>query len=150
MEEFIHLNITQDWRHGIAIIFICFVLVVMAAIIDMWTGIDAAKANREKICSHSLRKTIRKVIDYLRIIMFAVLIDILGLFFPWYAIPYACIVGTLGIILIEGQSVIENFRKKRSHAADIVDMVVKIIDCADEKDAKKLISKIKGNSKKEN
>lgn len=130
--------------HGVAIIFICFVVIVAAALIDMWTGIDAARANREKICSHSLRKTVRKIIDYLRITIFAILIDVLGLFFPWYDIPYACIVCTLGVVLIEGRSVIENYKKKRSHAAEILDIVGKIIDCADEKDAKKLISIIKG------
>ncbi|MGM9763368.1 MAG: phage holin family protein [Candidatus Cryptobacteroides sp.] len=143
--DIIDFNITQDWRHGITIIFICCVLVVVAALIDMWTGIDAARANKEKICSHSLRKTVRKIIDYLRIVLFAVLIDVLGLCFPWYELPYACIVCTLGVLLIEGKSVIENFRKKRSHAADIIDMVAKIIDCADENDAKKLISLIKSN-----
>lgn len=143
--DLISFDITQDWRHGITIIFICCVLVVIASIIDMWTGIDAARANREKICSHSLRKTVRKIIDYLRVVMFAVLIDILGLCFPWYEIPYACIVSTLGVLLIEGKSVIENFQKKRSHAADVITMVSQIIDCADEKDAKKLISLIKNN-----
>ena len=142
--DVIGFNITQDWGHGVAIIFICCILVVLAAVIDMWTGIDAARTNHEKIRSHSLRKTVRKVIDYLRVVMFAVLIDVLGLCFPWYDIPYACILCTFGVLLIEGKSVIENFKKKRSHAADIIDTVTKTIECAEEKDAKKLITLIKG------
>ena len=139
----------HDVSRGLAIIFVCCVLVIAAALLDMWTGVDAAIANRERIRSHSLRKTVRKVIDYLRIVVFGVLIDILGLFFPWYDIPYACIVVTLGVILIEGKSVIENFKKKRSSAAQVLDIVAKIIECADEKDAKKLISIIKGTDIKE-
>lgn len=139
----------HDVSRGLAIIFVCCILVVLAALLDMWTGVDAAIANRERIRSHSLRKTVRKVIDYLRIVVFGCLIDILGLFFPWYDIPYACIVVTLGVILIEGKSVIENLRKKRSSAAQIVDIVGKIIECADEKDAKKLIAIIKGTDMKE-
>lgn len=139
----------HDVSRGLAIIFVCCILVIAAALLDMWTGVDAAIANRERIRSHSLRKTVRKVIDYLRIVVFGVLIDILGLFFPWYDIPYACIVVTLGVILIEGKSVIENFKKKRSSAAQVLDIVAKIIECADEKDARKLIGIIRGEQIKE-
>lgn len=139
----------HDVSRGLTIIFVCCVLVIAAALLDMWTGVDAAIANRERIRSHSLRKTVRKVIDYLRIVVFGVLIDILGLFFPWYDIPYACIVVTLGVILIEGKSVIENFKKKRSSAAQVLDIVAKIIECADEKDARKLIGIIRGEQIKE-
>ena len=142
--EMIETYLGQDVSRGLTIIFVCCVLVVAAALLDMWTGVDAARANRERIRSHSLRKTVRKVIDYLRIVVFGVLIDILGLFFPWYDIPYACIVVTLGVILIEGKSVIENLKKKLSSAAQVVDIVGKIVECADEKDAKKLIGIIKG------
>ena len=139
----------HDVSRGLAIIFVCCLLVIAAALIDMWTGVDAARVNKEKIRSHSLRKTVQKVIDYLRIVIFGVLIDFLGLFFPWYDMPYLCVVVTLGVILIEGKSVIENFKKKRSSAANVIDMVGQIIKCADEKDAKKLISLIKGTDIKE-
>lgn len=142
--EIIETYLGHDISRGLTIIFMCCVIVITASLLDMWTGIDAAMANKEKIRSHSLRKTVRKVIDYLRIVIFGCLIDILGLFFPWYDIPYACIAVTFGVILIEGKSVIENFKKKRSSAAQVLDMVSKIIECANEKDAKKLISIIKG------
>ena len=107
MERIIHLNITQDITHGTTIIFICAILTIVASFIDMWTGLDAARVNKEPISSRSLRKTIAKIVDYLRVVLFAVLIDVLGLFFPWYAIPYCVIVVTLGILLIEGRSVVE-------------------------------------------
>lgn len=136
--------ITQDVTRGIAIIFVCCIVILVAALIDMWTAIDAARTNHEKIRSHALRKTVRKIIDYLRIVMFAVLIDVLGLFFPWYEMPYACVLATFGVLVIEGKSVVENYQKKKSHAAEIIDIVGQIIECADEKDAKKLISLIKG------
>ena len=147
--ELIETYLGHDVSRGLTIIFVCCILVIAAALLDMWTGVDAARANREKIRSHSLRKTVRKVIDYLRIVVFGCLIDILGLFFPWYDIPYACAIVTLGVILIEGKSVIENLKKKRSSAAQIVDIVGQIIECADEKDARKLIGIIKGEPIKE-
>ena len=143
MERIIHLNITQDITHGTTIIFICAILTIVASFIDMWTGIDAARVNKEPISSRSLRKTIAKIVDYLRVVLFSVLIDVLGLFFPWYAIPYCAIVVTLGILLIEGRSVVENSKKKKSHAGEVAEMVVKIIECVQEKDAEEIIKVIK-------
>lgn len=134
---------------GSVIIFTCSVLVMAAAFIDMWTGIEAARANKERISSRSLRKTVAKIVDYLRVIMFAVLVDVLGLFFPWYALPYCAILCTLGILLIEGRSVLENFRRKRSHAADVVEMVARIVECGSVKDAEDIIELLKKNQEKE-
>lgn len=143
MKQVIDLHITQDIQHGTAIIFICCVLIVVASFIDMWTGIDAARTMKEPISSRSLRKTVTKIIDYLRVLLFSVLIDILGLCFTWYIIPYCAVLATLGVLLIEFRSVIENSRKKRSHAAEIVDVVAQIVKCATDKDAEKIINLIK-------
>lgn len=142
----LHLNLTQDIGHGVTIIFICFVLVIAACLIDLWTGVDAARKNKEKIKSRILRRTVAKILDYLRVVVFGVLIDILGLAFPWYAIPYAALIVTLGILLIEGKSVIENYQKSRSSAAKVVDMIGKIIDCADNDSAEKIIKAIKDDN----
>lgn len=57
-------------RAGVAIIFTCLVLIVAACLLDMWTGIDAARANKEKICSRPLRKTGTKIVDYYRLVVF--------------------------------------------------------------------------------
>lgn len=148
MERIIHLNITQDITYGTTIIFICAILTIVASFIDMWTGLDAARVNKEPISSRSLRKTIAKIVDYLRVVLFAVLIDVLGLFFPWYAIPYCVIVVTLGILLIEGRSVVENSKKKKAHAGEIADIVERIVQCAVSKDAEELIKIIKKSSNK--
>lgn len=142
----LHLTLTQDIGHGIALIFICCVLVIAACLIDLWTGVDAARKNKERIKSRILRRTVAKILDYLRVVVFGVLIDILGLAFPWYAIPYAALIVTLGILLIEGKSVIENYQKSRSAAAKVVDMIHTIIECADNETAEKIIRAIKEDS----
>ena len=129
------------------IAFLLCVLVCAAALIDMWTGIDAAKTNKEKIMSHGLRKTVRKIIDYLRIVYFFLLIDILGAVFAWYNLPYCAILATLGVLLIEGRSVIENSRKKQSAAGRVVDAVQEIIACVDSEKAQKIIEMIKEQPK---
>jgi phage-related holin len=143
----LHLNLTQDIGHGITIIFMCCVLVIVACFIDLWTGIDAARKNREPISSKALRRTIAKILDYLRVVVFAVLIDILGLSFTWYAAPYCAIICTLGILIIEGKSVLENFQKKKSSAAQVVDIIETIVNCTDNETADKIIKAIKSDSK---
>ena len=143
----LHLNLTQDIGHGITIIFLCCVLVIVACFFDLWTGIDAARVNKEKIRSKALRRTVAKVLDYLRVVIFGVLIDVLGLAFPWYAIPYLAIIITLGILVIEGKSVLENFRKKKSAAAKIVDTIAAIVDATDNETAEKIIKAIKDDGK---
>ena len=142
-----HLNLTQDIGHGVTIIFMCCILVIVACFIDLWTGIDAARKNKEQIRSKALRRTVAKALDYLRVIVFGTLIDVLGLSFPWYIIPYCAVVCTLGILIIEGKSVLENFHKKKSSAAKVVDIVAAIVDATDNETAEKIIKAIKNDVK---
>ena len=143
----LHLNLTQDIGHGVTIIFLCCILVIVACLIDLWTGIDAARKNKERIKSKALRRTVAKILDYLQVIVFGVLIDILGLAFPWYSIPYLAIICTLGILIIEGKSVLENFNKKKSSAAQIVAVIETIVNCTDNETAEKIIRAIKDDGK---
>lgn len=146
MEEYLKF-IEQDIRGGITIIFICSILICIACLMDMWTGIDAARANKEKIRSKPLRKTGVKIVDYFRLIIIFVLIDILGLCFPWYNLPYGAIIGTAGVLFVEGFSVVENLRRKRSHAAEVADVAAKIVKCLTTEDAEKIIKMIKEEKK---
>lgn len=144
----LHLDITQDLGHGIMVIFVCCVLTALVVLLDLYTGIRAAKKTGEPIRSHILRKTVTKIIDYYMVVFFGVLIDVIGLFFPWYNIPYACIIATLAVLVIEGRSMFENLTKAKSHAADIDDVLTEvlheIIDCKSEKNAYKIIEKLIG------
>lgn len=146
MEEYLKF-IVQDIRGGVTIIFICSLLICIACLMDMWTGIDAARANKEKIRSKPLRKTGVKIVDYFRLIIIFVLIDILGLCFPWYNLPYGAIIGTAGVLFVEGFSVVENLRRKRSHAAEVADVAAKIVKCLTTEDAEKIIKMIKEDKK---
>lgn len=146
MEEYLKF-IVQDIRGGITIIFICSILICIACLMDMWTGIDAARANKEKIRSKPLRKTGVKIVDYFRLIIIFVLIDILGLCFPWYNLPYGAVIGTAGVLFVEGFSVVENLRRKSSHAAEVADVAAKIVKCLTTEDAEKIIKMIKEEKK---
>ena len=142
----LHFNITQDLGHGITIIFICCIMIIFAVLLDLNTGINAAKKAKEKIKSRILRRTVTKIVDYYRVLIFGVMIDVLGLCFPWYNIPYLAIMVTLGVIAVEAKSVLENYHKSKSAARYLPDMIMQIIKCADKEDAAKIVEFIKKNN----
>lgn len=144
----LHLNITQDIGHGMTLIFMCCAAVLLAVLLDLNTGIVAAKKAKEPIKSRILRRTIAKVTDYYRIVLFGVIIDILGLAFPWYDTPYCALLVTVGVVLIECKSVLENYHKMRSAAKELPNMIAKIIETATPDEAEKIIKLIKNNNGK--
>lgn len=132
--------------HGVTIIFICCVAIIVAVLLDLNTGINAAKKNHEKIKSRILRRTITKIIDYLRVLVFGVLIDVLGLAFPWYNIPYCAILVAVGVVLIEAKSVLENYQKSKSAASELPDMLMDVIKAVTREDAQRIIEAIKAEN----
>lgn len=144
----LHLNITQDIGHGMTLIFICAVAILFAVLIDLTTGVERAKKCKERIRSHILRRTISKVVDYYRLLFFGVIIDVLGLAFVWYNIPYCAVIVAVGVVLIEAKSVLENYQKMKSAARNMPDVVKQIIDAVTDKDANKVIELIKDNDNK--
>lgn len=136
-------SLLENIARGVSIVFVCCILIVVAVFIDMWVGIDAARAAKEPLMSHGLRRTLTKGLDYFRVVFFASLIDILGAFFTWYHLPFLALLATLAVLLIEGRSVIENCKRKKSNAADVVDMAQKIIKALNDKEAKEIIKEIK-------
>ena len=125
--NFFFLNTTQDIGHGVTVIFLCFVIIGIAVLLDLYTGIKAAKKTGEKIRSHILRRTIIKIIEYWFVVVFGILIDLLGLTFPWYNIPYAAIIITFCVLLIEGHSLFENLARAKSPAAKIDDVAADVL-----------------------
>lgn len=144
----LHLNITQDIGHGMTLIFICAVAILFAVLIDLTTGVERAKKCKERIKSHILRRTISKVVDYYRLLFFGILIDVLGLAFVWYNLPYCAVIVAVGVVLIEAKSVLENYQKMKSAARNMPDVVRQIIDAVTDKDANKVIELIKDNDKR--
>lgn len=126
----------------IAIILVCWGMMVASSFIDLWSGVDAAKACGEKIQSNGLRRTVSKLGDYFRIELFFLMFDGLGSLISWYELPYASMVGALAIILIEGKSVVENSRKKKSSAANIPDIIKTIVNASNVDQAKAIINQL--------
>lgn len=136
--------VKQDINIGFVIIFACCVFTVLATIFDMWTAIEAVKASGGKPSSHPMKRTGHKIIDYLRLIFFVLMIDLLGLLsFEFYSIPYCVLLVTVGILIREGLSMKENYKLKKSGAAQVIDMTAKIIQCLTSEEAEKIIKTIK-------
>ena len=144
---YFHLNVTQDVGHGMTIIFICCVAIILAVLLDLNTGINAARKNHEKIKSRILRRTITKIIAYLRVLVFGVIIDVLGLAFPWYSIPFCAILVALGVVLIEAKSVLENYQKSKSAASELPDILMDIMIAVTREDAQRIVDKLKETNK---
>lgn len=137
-----HLNITQDVGHGMTLIFICAVAILLAVLIDLSTGVERAKKCKERIKSHILRRTISKVVDYYRLLFFGVIIDVLGLAFVWYNMPYCAVVVAVGVVLIEAKSVLENYKKMKSPASKVPGAMADAVDAIASKDMKELIDNV--------
>lgn len=134
-----------------AIVLICWAFVFVANFIDFWSGRDTAKAVGEKIDSKGYRRTFVKIGDYYRVLIFALLFDLIGSLFNFYKLPFASLLGSISVIAIELASVLENSRRKKSHAAEVPDIIKKIIQCATTKDGEKILQEISNQLKnKEN
>ena len=142
-ENFIHLNVSQDIGHGVTIMFICAVAIVIMVLLDLSTGLRAAKATKDKIRSNILRRTVTKILDYYHFLVAGIVIDVTGLAFDFYKVPYGAILVTLAVAGIELVSMYENFKKAKSAAAEIPQMIEKIIEAKNEKDASELFEAIR-------
>lgn len=127
---------------GFIVILICWTFVLLANILDFCSGRNTARALGEKIDSKGARRTFTKVVDYYRVLSFGLLFDLIGSFFYFYAMPFVSVLGALAVISIECLSVIENSRRKKSRAADVPEMVKKIIDCDTVDKAKQILEGI--------
>lgn len=126
----------------VSIILACWLFMVLSSIVDFWSGTSTAKALGQPLMSHGFRRTITKIGDYVRIMIFALMFDILGSLLSFYIIPFATILCTIAVIYIEGSSVVENSKRKKAHAADVPDIVKLIVQAATTEQGHEVLEKI--------
>ena len=68
--------------------------------------------------------------------------DILGSLLSFYIIPFATILCTVAVIYIEGKSVVENSKRKKAHAAEVPDIVKKIVQAATVEQGHEILNEI--------
>ena len=142
----IELLVTGDFKiiqSQVYIILAMWVMMCVAVCVDLWAGTDSAKARGEKIYSGGLRRTFAKLGDYWRIQVMALIFDLIGSCIDWYTLPFASMLVTAAIVLIEGRSVWENEKAKKSQVAKLPDAIRAILQCSDVKTAEQLLNKLK-------
>lgn len=126
----------------VSITLLCWLFMVLSTLVDFWSGVTTAKALKEPLLSHGFRRTITKISDYWRVLFFAMIFDILGAFLSFYYLPFLSMLCTMAIVIIEARSVVENSRRRRSHAGKILDVAAEIVETKDLDKARQLISTI--------
>lgn len=126
----------------VVIIVICWIFSTIACIVDFWSGTLTAKILGEKLMSHGFRRTVVKIGDYARVLMFAFMVDVLGSLLSFYILPFATILCALAILCIEGKSVLENSKRRKAHAGDVPDMIKQIIQAATTEQGHEVFNKI--------
>lgn len=126
----------------VVIIVICWIFSTIACIVDFWSGTITAKILGEKLMSHCFRRTVVKIGDYARVLMFAFMVDALGSLLSFYILPFATMLCALAILCIEGKSVLENSKRRKAHAADVPDMIKQIIQAATTEQGHEVFNKI--------
>lgn len=118
------------------------ILVIVAIMLDLWDGIYTAKKTGETVHSHKLRVTIGKMSEYWRLILIGFLIDCLGFFFSVYSLPFIGMVFGVGLIVVEAKSMFEHSQRRKSHTAELPDLLKKIIKASNIQEAKDILENI--------
>lgn len=118
------------------------VLVIASIMLDLWDGVHTAKKTNQRVHSHKLRVTIQKMSEYFRFILIGFLVDCIGILFSFYALPFVTLLFGVGLIIVEAKSMFEHASRRKSHMTQLPDIIQAVINCAHDKDAKKLIQEI--------
>lgn len=143
MIEFLKTGNLGAIQHVVLLILVMWFIMVAAVCMDLWAGVNSAKTRGEKIYSGGFRRTFSKLGDYWRIQVMALIFDLIGSCLSWYNMPYASILVTAAIVLIEGRSVWENEKAKRSNVAKLPEAIRDILNCTTAKSAEELLERLK-------
>lgn len=111
-------------RIDIAILGIMWLLVAIAIVIDLISGVRKAKERGEASTSFGYKQTVNKLVLYYACMLFALMFDCIGMFF--YPLPVITFIAAAFLIFIEGKSVLEkaNDKDKRKFAKSIEELSV--------------------------
>ena len=127
-------------------LFLGLVLVFIAVLVDLWDGVITAKATGERIHSHKMRKTFDKMTTYFRIVILAFMADCIAftvclsnVIHFQYIIPFLALVACAVSIYMEGKSMFEHIRKRKSSAAYMPTIITDVIKATTKKEAREAI-----------
>lgn len=101
------------------IIFLCWVIVLMAVAIDFYFGVQKSKENGKKyIHSFGIKRSGKKLAQYLAVMMFMFFLDVINPFWiysSFTSLPIFSIIGCAIWVWTERKSVMEKFEDKIRH-----------------------------------
>lgn len=124
---FINSFLHKDY-HALAtkleLVLIMWIIVLVAIIIDLVSGIKKAKELGELRTSVGFRRTVSKGVQYYGLLCFAFMFDLLGSFF--FPLPYFTMLATFFLVFVEAKSVFEKAQDKdrRKMNDSIKDLVI--------------------------
>lgn len=100
----------QELQTVLAIIGIMWLLVALAIVIDLVSGVRKAKERGEMRTSYGFKQTVNKTVMYYAFMLFAFMFDCIGMFF--YPLPVVTFIASFFLIFIECKSVFEKAHDK--------------------------------------
>lgn len=110
---FIQSFLNDDYhafKYKIAVVAIMWLLVAVAIVIDLFSGVRKAKERGELRTSYGFKQTVNKVVLYYAFMSFAFLMDCIGTFF--YPLPFVTFIAAFFLIFIEAKSMLEKAHDK--------------------------------------
>ncbi len=100
-----------------------YVLVLVAVLADLWSGLRKAKMRGEARRSEALRRTVKKVAQYYNVLMALTVVDLMQMGLVMYVrlsclwnvplVPLFTVIGAIGIAAIEVKSIFEKSEEKQ-------------------------------------
>lgn len=115
MREILFVNsfLSGDYavfRTQVAIVGVMWLLVAIAIIIDLISGVRKARERGEMRTSYGFKQTVNKMVLYYAFMLFAFMFDCIGMFF--YPLPAVTLIASAFLIFIECKSVLEKAHDK--------------------------------------
>jgi dolichol kinase len=126
---FIPSIINEDWAHLHALLTVLAVLyacVFVSVLIDLFFGVKRAKRLKIARTSFGYRRTITKLTSYLGLMLMLSIADIAASVV--FKMPYFTVAGTIGIIIVEAKSVIENLKQQEKSIEEIQKALQKLFE----------------------
>jgi len=129
MLTFIPSIINDDWARLNALILavsILYTCVLVSVLIDLFFGIKRAKRLKQIRTSYGYRRTITKLTNYFGLMLMLTISDIAASIV--FKMPYFTVIGTIGIIIVEAKSVIENLKHEEQNVEEIQKTLQKLFE----------------------
>ena len=126
---FIPSIISDDWARlntlilAVAILYTC---VLVSVLVDLFFGIKRARRLKIVRTSYGYRRTITKLTSYFGLMLMFTIADIAASIV--FNMPYFTVIGTIGIVIVEAKSVIENLKHEEQNIEEVPKALQKLFE----------------------